>query len=1040
MTFWQKFTLLNKRIKRVIYSGIIVFIYAITGFFILPLILKPLVIDTLTEKLVRPVHIEAIEFNPFTLSISLKKLKIEGKHTDTLLGFDLLTVNVQVLPLIHKTIAFDEIIINKLNVSIIILSDGNYNFQDIVLKNSSSENEGNDENTTDSAWVLSIDKFRHNEGSIHFSDQSREAVYNHQVKEINVALDNFSTKPGDNNIHEVNAKTSQGTELNWRGNFSLSPLQSSGDISLVSQLDVISDYLQQRASFDITQGLLKINSHYDFNFAHEEPEFNITNLLASISALEIRRQIDNKKIISVDEITLDVEQFSSLTKKILINSLSNQGNFIAVNRNDVGQFDIAELFILQNSNEAVAPAQVITPDESVNNTVTSTTGSESENWDLAIKKVSTTNTRIVMNDNSVSPVANHEVILKSITIDNLKPFTDEVALISSNIHLNNQGVIKTTGTIKPKSKQLSLVLDIDKISLKDLQPYINDVAKVKILDGALATDLTINIEAANAEPIVQVNGDIKISALNVVEARLGEKLLSWESLSLENIEFSYPEQRFSLTAINIKDPSLRFIINEDSTTNIQQLLITDQDNTPITEADKTEPKSKINSTEENTVNKDFIATINKINIINAGLDFSDRSLIPKFNAGIYNLHGDISELSSNKGARAKIDLAGKVDKYAPVTIKGAVNPFSDELYTDIEMLFKEIELTTFTPYSGKFAGYKIDKGKLSLGLNYKLSENKLIAENKVTLDQFTLGEAVSSKEATSLPIKLALSLLKDSNGIIEISLPIRGDIDNPDFHYASVIWGALGNVITGIISSPFKALASLVGGNSDDLDHVTFTANSFNINEAEQTKLKSLAKALLQKPALYIEIRGLSSPLIDHDEMAYAKVLKKLKLAPRTLSDALTADEKSALVAYATRLPQQNLFQQNISQLESVDLKAKTSNEAEENTTPNDLAKKVLVHKVLVNKGLVQNESQESLKEQAFTHAINVILAETVVTEAEYLELAKQRALQIQKYFIEIAQVPSVNVFLLDSRVALNDEKASVEKSKIMLPLSLKAK
>jgi len=1002
MTFWQKFSLLNKRIKGVIYSGIVVLIYAVTGFFILPLILKPLVIDTLTEKLERQAQLEVIEFNPFTLSITLKGFSITGKHTDKLVGFDLLTLNFQAFPLIQKTLSFDEVIINKPQVSVKILANGEYNFQDIILKKASSSEK---ENTSDPAWILSINKFRHNEGIINFSDLNREIAYHHKIKEITVSLDDFSTKPGDNNIHQVKAKTSQGTELVWQGTFSLFPLKSSGDISLVSQLHVISDYLQNRTLFSITEGSLKLNSHYDFDFAQEEPQFTINNLMASISTLEIRRQTDNKKMITSDEISFDLEQLSSSNKNILINSISNKDSFIAITRDKSAKFDIEDLFILQEINKPVGSTQ--TENSTKKNTTTNLNESKNENWDIEIKRINTTNSNIVINDSSVSTSATHDVIIESLTIENLKPFTDEIATLSFNLHLNKQGFINTKGTIKPKSKQLSLVIDTEQISLKDFQPYINSVANMKILNGELATNLNINIDAANTIPLLHINGDIKVSSLNVIETKLDEEFLSWESLVLDDIQFSYPKQKFTLAAININAPFLRLAINESGTTNIQQLLKPEQINSSDSEAINAKPEAKTDliSTKQN-----FTAEINKINIINGKLDFSDSSLTPNFSAGIYSLNGGISGLSSNDDSRANIDLKGKVDKYAPVIIKGSINPLSHDAFTDIDMLFKGIELTTFTPYSGKFAGYKIDKGKLSLGLNYKLSKNKLVAENNVTLDQLTLGEVVNSEEATSLPVKFALSLLKDANGVIEFNLPIRGDIDNPDFKYSSLVWGALGNLITGIISSPFKALASLVGGDNEDFDHVVFTANSFEINEVEQGKLNSLAKALLQRPSLYIEIRGLSSNLIDHDEMAYAKILKQLKLAPRALSDVLTEDEKTSLVTYYHSLNKQT---------EEASYKETPSNQAGVAST---LTKK----------------EQAQKKEQRFNDAIKFILAETPVSDAEYLILAKQRALQIQKYLIETAQVPSVNVFLLDS--SIENKHASIEKSQITLPLGLKAK
>ena len=1018
MTLWQKFSVLNKRTKGLIYSGILVSLYAISGFFILPLIIKPLVIDTVTEKLERQAQLEAVEFNPFTLSISLKGFNINGKHTDKLLGFDLLTLNLQAFPLLQKTISFDEIIINKPEVSVLILANGEFNFQDIILKNTAPESEADSEKSNDPAWILSIDKFRHNEGIINFSDQNREIAYHHIIKEINVALDNFSTKAGDNNMHHVKAKTSQGTELNWHGKFSLSPLKSSGDISFVSPLQVVSDYLQKRILFNITEGVFKLDSHYDIDFSGKQPQFIINNLIASISALEIRRSKDNKKMITSDELTLDLEQLSSSDKNIVINSISNTGSFIAVNRDKSSQFDIEKLFILQQLNQSISPdepegeTEVSTASSTDINATAKHNDNKHENWGLEIKAINIGNNNIVINDSSVVPVAIHNVLIKSLTVEHLKPFTNESALLSSSIGLNAQGIIKVKGTIKPESKQLSLALDTEQISLKDFQPYINAIANMRILNGELATNLLIDIDAAKATPSLDIKGDVKVSSLNVIETTLNEEFLSWEDLTLNDMQFSYPAQSLALSAININEPFLRLVINEGSTTNIQQLMKVEQTNESDLETKNS--KSEVNN-EDSSAEQRFTADINEINITNGKLDFSDSSLTPKFSAGIYSLNGDITGLSSNEDSRAKIDLKGKVDKYAPVIIKGAINPLSHDAFTDIDMLFKGIELTTFTPYSGKFAGYAIDKGKLSLGLNYKLSNNKLVAENNVTLDQLTLGDVVNSEEATSLPIKFALSMLKDSEGVIEFNLPIRGDIDNPDFKYSSLVWGALGNLITGIISSPFKALAGLVEGDNDNLDHVIFTANSFELNEAEQGKLDSLAKALLQRPSLYIEIRGLSSNLIDHDEMAYAKILKQLQISPRTLSGVLTEEEKTSLVTYYRSLNKQTEQVPKENQKEATD--------KQEDAAP-----------------VLTEEEQAFAKEKLFNDALKFMLAETPVTDGEYLMLAKQRALQIQKHLIETAQVPSVNVFLLDSSIEIENDLADIEKSQITLPLSLKAK
>jgi len=265
----------------------------------------------------------------------------------------------------------------------------------------------------------------------------------------------------------------------------------------------------------------------------------------------------------------------------------------------------------------------------------------------------------------------------------------------------------------------------------------------------------------------------------------------------------------------------------------------------------------------------------------------------------------------------------------------------------------------------------------------------------------TLGEETDSEDATSLPVNFALSLLKDSNGVIDFNLPIRGNVDSPDFHYGSLVWGALGNLIVGIVSSPFSALANLAGGDSEGLDFVVFSANSSELSGAEKTKLDSLSRALIQRPELHLEIRGVSSTLVDHDEIAYIKVLKKLKLKSSPLSATLDENAKDEIIDH----------------YESI-----TKKSADE-LLPKD-------HKL----------TSKQVDDYIFDKALIVVLEKTEVTQAEYHVLAKNRAEKIQTYLIEIGKVPVSNIFLLDSNTQLENKFEDVEKGLLKLPLSLKAK
>ena len=159
---------------------------------------------------------------------------------------------------------------------------------------------------------------------------------------------------------------------------------------------------------------------------------------------------------------------------------------------------------------------------------------------------------------------------------------------------------------------------------------------------------------------------------------------------------------------------------------------------------------------------------------------------------------------------------GKVDRYAPMSIKGKLTPFDPLNSLDIATRFKNVELTTITPYSGKFAGYRIRKGRLNLDLHYRIEKGQLNADNKVLVENLQLGERVDSPDAVDLPIRLAVALLKDTQGRIALELPVKGDLNNPEFSVMPIVWQTLRNLVLRTAQAPFKFIAGLVGGSDAD--------------------------------------------------------------------------------------------------------------------------------------------------------------------------------------------------------------------------------
>jgi hypothetical protein len=268
--------------------------------------------------------------------------------------------------------------------------------------------------------------------------------------------------------------------------------------------------------------------------------------------------------------------------------------------------------------------------------------------------------------------------------------------------------------------------------------------------------------------------------------------------------------------------------------------------------------------------------IGTVRVIDGSVNYADFWIQPNFAVGIQALNGTVEGLSSDPKSRAKVKLDGKVDRYAPVTINGELNLMSAAVYSDIKMSFKGLELTTMTPYSGHFAGYKIDKGKLSVDLTYKVDQRKLDAEQHFVIDQLQLGDAVESPDAVHLPLKLAIALLKDRNGVIDLPLPITGSLDDPQFKVGPIIWHALVNLLEKAVTAPFAAIGRLFGGHGEEMKFIDFAPGSADLDAASKEKLDALTKALQEHDQLKLDVPIVYSQDLDRPVLAKQELNRKL--------------------------------------------------------------------------------------------------------------------------------------------------------------------
>lgn len=361
-------------------------------------------------------------------------------------------------------------------------------------------------------------------------------------------------------------------------------------------------------------------------------------------------------------------------------------------------------------------------------------------------------------------------------------------------------------------------------------------------------------------PNLEFYGDANIVDLLVskLEPQLDttQKFLAWQALRANNIKLDLGPERLDIGEVRLLEPYGKLIIFEDKSLNLNKVLRHNKET-----VEKKRPVSQAETP------GGFSVDVQGIRIEKGILDFADLSLNIPFAAKIYELKGAIFGLSTKKGAQAQIHLEGRVDEYGTSSIQGQIEPFKIKHFTDIDMIFNNVEMTNLTPYTGKFAGYRIASGKLSLDLHYLINQSELKGSNQIILDNLTLGEKVESPAAPDIPLELAVALLKDADGWIDIGLPVSGNLDDPQFSYGDLIWKTLINFFTKIITSPFRALAGMLEVEKENLEAIEFESGRAVLSPLEREKVKTLSQALAKRPQLMLKIQGRFDPVQDGDAL-----------------------------------------------------------------------------------------------------------------------------------------------------------------------------
>jgi hypothetical protein len=416
------------------------------------------------------------------------------------------------------------------------------------------------------------------------------------------------------------------------------------------------------------------------------------------------------------------------------------------------------------------------------------------------------------------------------------------------------GQLSAEGRVVLASGSVDAKVQVQQLALAPLQPLLSQYVKLTLAGGHVSAQGQVTTGTGrDKSPALRYSGGMSISDLALNEAG-GVPFAAWTRVEASKMVAQLSPNGLEIPDLWVLEPNATLIIEDDHSLNATRFLVK-----PVPSKDPSTPALTTDQPEPDL----FPVRIQRMRLKNAKVDFTDLSLRPQFGAKVVELNGVVTGLSSNRQARSQIELDGRVDEFGLARVRGEMNPFAPRDNTDVNVVFKNVNIVSASPYTMKFAGYKVAEGKISLDLQYKIRQGKMEGANQIVLDKLTLGEKVDSPDALDLPLQLAIALLKDNDGRIELGLPVSGDMSDPQFSYGAVVWKAIGNVLTKIVTAPFKALGSLLGLGGEKMEAIEFDAASSVLLPPEQEKVKKLAEMLAKRDQLKLTVPSAYSAVAD---------------------------------------------------------------------------------------------------------------------------------------------------------------------------------
>jgi hypothetical protein len=800
----------------------------------------------------RSLTTELILFNPFTLALEVRQAALTEQDGSRFLDFERAEINLSLATLAGSGLYLDAVALEELYVHIQRNADGSLNVSDLLPAPTATASE----ETSEGLPAVTIGTLLLTARRIEVTDQQHPAGYSSYLDGLQLMVTDLSTVAEAGQPYHLEARGEEGGHLQWQGELSIAAGTSSGSLEL-DQIDLrpLWRFAEPWLAFTLDSSHLNLSLHYAAAW-QDTLDFSVNN--GSIELIDTRVSPGDPGRLADTGITLGALRAANISvdssgQAVKIDRVTAEG--LAVSGWSEGStVSLAELFAL--------------PDTAADGDSATTTASP---WSLELGLFQLRDSAVAWRSEFTEPALLQVQPLTAELRDFRWPSQGSSPLTLA-LQVNDVARLEAEGLLDLGSGSAELDFSVQGLPLAWFGPNLPSILRAEITDGQVRTGGRLTL--ANSQPeTLTLEGAITDFAMVLRGAE--DALTRWDNLHWEGLTVSLPEHSVNLSELHLEGYEGRLHIQEDGSINLQRLL----------EQQANEAAAAPAATEHReTSSWQFSAPA--IFIADSALDFQDQSLPIQFRTVIGGLDGTITGLSSDPTQAMQVDLRGSVDGYAPVTLSGTASPLQSPPALDLDLNFRGVDMARLTPYSGTYAGYAIERGTLNAQLGYSMANNRLQGDNRIVINQLQLGERVASDKAMDLPLRLGIALLTDSNGVIDLAVPVSGDVNNPQFSLAGVITRAFVNLLTKAITAPFSLLASLVGS-SEDLQTVDFAAGGSELDSHGQSKLRDLAAAMQQRPGLRLVVSGRIDPETDRVS------LQEQLLQAALLAQGLTGEDIS---------------------------------------------------------------------------------------------------------------------------------------------------